>query len=147
MIRKGCCKLVIPFLVFLFLWASSATSYAEAVLITNSGSSVSSLSADEVKDLFGGKKSDIGGAKVTLVMQKTSDVGEQFLKQYLNKTSSQFMNFWKQQVFSGNGKLPKSFDTEEEIVSFVSSNPGSLACISSGTYESNKDKVKQIAIN
>ena len=139
-------ELILSLFVLLFLMVSPF-SYAETVLITNSGSSVSSLAADEVKDLFGGKKTDLGGQKVILVVQKVSDGTDAFLKQYLNKTSAQFLNFWKQQVFSGNGKLPKMFETEDEIVSFVSSNPGSLACISSATCEANKDKVQKISIN
>lgn len=99
-------ELIFSLFVLLFLMVSPF-SYAETVLITNSGSSVSSLAADEVKDLFGGKKTDLGGQKVILVVQKVSDGTDAFLKQYLNKTSAQFLNFWKQQVFSGNGKLDR----------------------------------------
>ena len=139
-------KLFVPLLFFWFLMATGC-SYAEGVLVTHPGSSVASLGAEEVKDMFLGKKTDLGGQKIILLVLKGSEASDPFFKQYLNKTASQFMNFWKQQVFSGNGKLPKTLDTESDLVSFVSSNPGSLACVSSETYEANKDKVKQIAIN
>lgn len=144
---KVCCKFIFSLFVFLFLWVTTGFSDAGAVLITHAGSSVSSLRAEEVKNIFSGKIIDIGGAKVVLVMKNNSDVGEQFFRQYLNKTSVQFLNFWKIQVFAGNGKLPKMLDTESDLLSFVSSNPGSLACVSSENYDANKDKVKKIAIN
>ena len=141
-------KWIVSLFVFLFLMVSPvAFSYAETVLITSSGSSVSSLGAEEVKDLFLGKKKDIGDQKVQVVMRKSSEDVDPFLKQYLNKTSSQYLNFCKQQVFSGSGILPKLLETEADVVNFVAANPGALACISSGTYEASKDKVKQITIN
>lgn len=148
MAKKRDQRWTIPLFIILFLMASPFTfTYAEEILVTHPGSSVSSLGADEVKELFLGKKTDLGDQKVILVMQKSSDAADPFFKQYLNKTSSQFMNFWKQQVFAGNGKLPKMMDAESDLVSFVSSNPGSLACLSSDTYEANKDKVKKVTIN
>lgn len=148
MAKKRYQKLIVSLFAFLFLMASTFTfSYAEEILVTHPGSSVSSVGAEEVKELFLGKKTDLGDQKVILVMQKSSDAADLFFKQYLNKTSSQFMNFWKQQVFAGNGKMPKTMDAESDLVSFVSSNPGSLACLSSETYEANKDKVKKVTIN
>ena len=66
------------------------------------------------------------GDKIIPVILRSGAVHENFLKQYIEKTTSQFTMYWKQVVFTGKGVELKSFDTESDLVKFVSETRGSV---------------------
>ena len=58
---------------------------------------------------------------------------DDFLKKYLGKSSSQFQRYFRTLVFTGKGSIPKSFDSEEAVVGFVTGTDGAIGYISNGT--------------
>jgi len=106
----------------------------QVIIIANANVPVSSLTGDEVKDIFLAKKTQWdNGQKINFVTLKDCDTHRAFLKQYLQKSSSQFERYFRTLVFTGKGSIPKAFDTEEQLVGFVSSTDGAIGYISSGT--------------
>jgi ABC-type phosphate transport system substrate-binding protein len=73
-----------------------------------------------------------------------NETHEDFLKTYINRSSSQFKNYWRQMVFTGKGQKPKAFDTDEEIIQFVSETSGAIGYV--GTKAALKN-VKTITVN
>ena len=126
------------------------------LVVSNNGVKDTSLVKDDVANIFLGKKSTFSDkSNIVIVTLAKGQTHENFLKTYLNKTPSQFANYWKKQVFTGKAKAPKSFKTEKELVEFVAKTKGAIGYISPATAKdtkimkdetTNKDKVKTITI-
>lgn len=123
----------------------AGTACADPILIANSSVAEDALSASQVQKIFLGKTAQWDdGTRVTISMLKGGDVSTAFLKGYVKKSPKQFATFWKKAVFSGTGEMPAAFDTEADLVVFVSKTPGAVGYIDSATAH---DEVKVIAIN
>ena len=118
---------------------------ADIVIVANEGVPSNTLTQSLLKNIFMGKKTTWdNGQKIEFVILEDSDAHKTFLKKYLQKSSSQFMNHWKRQVFTGKGRLPKRFATEESLVNYVAGKDGAIGYVLSGT---NTSKAKIIGID
>ncbi len=126
----------------LFYWATFFV-FADVLIITNPETGISSLEKKEVKDIFTGKKTLLEGKKkIVIAVLEDSEVHRKFLRKFIKKTPSQFRNFWRRKVFTGEGKSPKTFKSEAGLIAFVAGTKGAIGYISTPT-----DKpVKVIAI-
>ena len=84
------------------------------------------------KMLLGKAKKWKNGNKVVLATLAGGDTHEKFIKAFAGKTAKQFTNYWRKMVFSGKGKMPKSFDSEEDLAAFVADNKGALGYTTAG---------------
>lgn len=99
------------------------------VASTETAQALGSLTAEDIRLVFLGKRTDIRGIKVHPIMLDLAEPKELFLSTYLKKSSSQYMNYWKVMVFTGKGRSPKSFDTESEVLEYVASHPGAIGFV------------------
>ncbi|MCP3921838.1 MAG: hypothetical protein GY714_04555 [Desulfobacterales bacterium] len=133
--------------VFLILSLYTAQLFAgDITIIANKSVDVSKLSKKDVKKIFLGKKRkwDAGDKIIFVTLQKKSDSHKKFLKTYVKKNPSQFANFWKKLVFTGKGKMPKYFKSEEAMVKFVAKTKNAIGYVSSNIDLGN---TKKISIN
>lgn len=115
------------------------------VVVANKSVSASSLSIEEVKNIFLAKKTQWrDGSKIQFVALKKGAVQDDFLRSYLQKTKSQYNRYFRTLVFTGKGKAPRTFSTEAEVVRYVSSNAGAIGYVSS---EPNTRSAKVITVN
>ena len=126
------CKMSLIIICGLVLF--SAVAFANGVqVITGADTPVDTIDDSTIKKIFLGKtKSWPDGNHVEFVVLKSGDAHEAFLKQFIKKSPSQFKTYWKKQVFTGKGKNPTSFDTQEELAAYVAGNPGTIGYISTG---------------
>ena len=118
---------------------------AEEISIVKEGHSVETVTAKELKRMLLGKsKRWKNGDKVVLSTLKDGESHDRFIRKYAGKTPKQFTNYWRKMVFSGKGKMPKSFDSEEDLIAFVAEHDGALGYIDSATGH---DAVKAITID
>jgi hypothetical protein len=111
-----------------------AVSAQDVVLIANSDVSVDAIAASDVKNIFLGKKSDWGnGSKITFFTTAQVETQKVFLKSYVGKSINQYKRFWKKQVFTGKGKMPRSSANDQEMVNLVTSTGGTIGYIAAGT--------------
>ncbi|MBW1940195.1 MAG: substrate-binding domain-containing protein [Deltaproteobacteria bacterium] len=123
----------------------SAASDGDVIIIGNKNVPASSLSKKDIQNIYLGRKTKWdNNQKIIFVTLKKGEVHKRFIKEYVGKTSAQYRNYWKKQVFTGKGKAPKCFDAEEKLVDYVANTEGAIGYISSGT---NKDSVKTISTN
>ena len=116
------------------------TAYAEGqqgtvVIIGNKNLPESSLSKTDIQNIFLGKKTKVDSTNITCVILKSGEVHENFLKGYLARTSSQYEQYWKKVVFSGQGKAPKVFETEETLIEYVKNTEGAIGYIGAATAQ------------
>jgi len=117
---------IIAFLA-LFFNISSAVWSAEIYILANPGVPDKSLEKESIERIYLGKKSQwSNGSRIIPVVLKSGSTHSAFVKKYLDRDASQFSTYWKQAVFTGRGMPPKSFDTEAELVEFVSETPGAI---------------------
>lgn len=118
---------------FFFTWAL-CLAFPDILIITNPDTQISSLKSKEIKDIFTGKKTRWNGdGKIIIATLKDSAVHEEFLREFVKKTPSQFKNFWRRKVFTGESKMPKTFADETSLIEFVASTKGAVGYISSPT--------------
>nr|CBX29527.1 hypothetical protein N47_J05080 [uncultured Desulfobacterium sp.] len=109
----------------------STVSAAEVRIIANKNVPVSSISSDMLKDIFLGKKNTWdNGMKIEFATRDPGDLQNNFLKTYLQKSPVQYSNYWKQQVFTGKGQLPKAFDSDKAMLDYVASMNGAIGSVS-----------------
>ena len=136
-------KIVIMVLTLSLLLCGAAM--AEQIVIVNSGVSVSSIAADSLQKIYLGKKTKWeNGDKIVPVTLNEGAVHDAFLKNIIKKSSSQFLTYWKQMIFTGKGIPPKSVPSNTDVVNFVSGTPGGIGYIDSATPH---DAVKVISVN
>ena len=113
----------------LFLMTASA-SWAGVVIIANKSVSDKTLSKDEAKDIFLGKKTKWSDGKpIHFVIVKDPAIHESFLRDFINKTPSQFDSFWKNLIFTGKGRAPTSMGSAAEVVKFVTETEGAVGYV------------------
>lgn len=119
--------------------------FAENVtIICNKSVSETHLSKGELKNIFTGKKRGWeNGESITIAILKEGDVQKSFCRAHLRKSPSQFISYWKYMQYTGKGQMPKSFDTEKEIIDFVANTRGAIGYVSA---VQNTDNVKTLAI-
>lgn len=111
---------------------------AAVVLIANPSVSADAISKDDLKKMFTNKKVKWDdGSQIVLVTLKGGDAHKDFLKEYLNKSPSQFRTYWRKQMFTGQGSMPKEFDNEKEVLDYINGTEGAIGYISAGTPANN----------
>jgi len=104
---------------------------AELAIIVNPSYSGSSLSIDQVKDLYMGKrKSFPEGTSARPVDQPVnSSVKQEFLEKILNKSQSEVNRHWSRIIFSGKGSPPEIMDSDEAVLRWISRNENAIGYI------------------
>ena len=143
--NKAWCFLLSLLILFLFPLALPEASASEVQIICNKDVPDSSLSKSALRNTFLGKKTEWGdGQKITFVALKGGDAHKTFCKNYIKKSSAQFLSYWKKMMFTGKGQMPKFFKDEQEMLNFVANNEGAVGYISASVKS---DQVKAMAIN
>ena len=122
-------KKIITF-VFLGLVVTAWPAVAQVQVIANVGVSVAELSADELKEIFLGNKTEVGGAAVEAVFEQTGATHDAFLKTYVGKSDAALRTYFKTQVFTGKGTQPKAFATDAEVLKYVAGTKGAIGYVS-----------------
>jgi hypothetical protein len=116
----------------------------DVVVIVNNGVKATAASKEEVASVFTGDKSSLGdGSHVTPVTLKGGAAHEIFLKNYIGKGDAAYRTAWRSLVFTGQGTMPKAFDSEAALVEYVAATPGAIGYVSKATEH---DKVKTLTI-
>ena len=101
-------KLVMLLMLSILLGVISTT--ADVVLVVNPAYPHDSIDREDIEKIFLGRKKMIsGGKRVVLTDLAGNDIHKEFLEAYIGRSESQFRNYWKKAVFSGQGKPPRAF--------------------------------------
>lgn len=135
-------KKVVLFLLC-FSWVVVYT-FPDVRIITNPGTEIPPLKKKDIKDIFTGKRTRWNGSgKITIAILEDSETHSEFLREFVKKTPSQFRNYWRRKVFTGEGTFPRTFGSEAELMDFVAATKGAVGYIGSPP----KKNVKVIEIN
>lgn len=122
----------------------SAARAQDVVLVANPDLQISSISEADLRAIFLGTKTRLeGGVHAVPVTLKGGSVHEVFLKHHLGETPDEFRTQWRKSVFTGQGAMPRAFETEAALIEYVAATPGALGYVS---HVSPHDNVKCIPI-
>jgi len=133
--------------ILLLLTAASilaVPAQAEVIVIANPSVSLTIVWKTELRNVFTGESLVLrDGSHVAPVLLKEGATHTEFLTTYLGKSESTFRATWRSLVFSGDTMMPKTFDTEPDIVNYVAHTAGTVGYINSKTPH---DGVKVLTI-
>jgi ABC-type phosphate transport system substrate-binding protein len=122
------------------LWAAVPVSAADVQVIAHPAVPAE-LAAADVKDIFLGAKTTVGGAAVEPVLSSAA-THEAFLKTYVGKSDQGFRNHLKSLVFTGKGSMPKSFASDAEVIKYVASTKGAIGYVTAGADAAGVKKIQ-----
>ncbi len=103
----------------------------DVVVVANPGSSLSSLTKEQVADVFTGKATNLPGVgSVQLIDQpESSPLRDHFYSKVVGKSPSQVRSAWAKLSFTGKGTPPKEGANADEIKKQVAGNKNMLGYI------------------
>lgn len=112
----------------------STVSANDVCIIANKNVPVNDITSDMLKDIFLGKKNTWdNGESINFVIMNSGESHNDFLKTYLQKSNAQFNNYWKKQVFTGQGSMPKALNSDKAMSDFVASMNGAIGYVSASS--------------
>ena len=118
------CLTVLPLILFCLQPVCAADdSDGNIVVIVNNNAPEKDLSKERIKQIYTGKVT-LWSSNETIILcvLKDDEIHNAFLKQYVQRNATQFKNTWRQMIFTGKGEKPKSFDSIEKLIQFISDN-------------------------
>jgi len=115
------------------------------VVIVNKENPINEVKIDEVSDIFLKKIKKWKGNNVIMPINLTSisKLREKFSKKIHSKSINQIKSYWQQSIFSGKGVPPIEFDSEEEVINYISKNKYAIGYISA---DNKSNIIKEIVI-
>jgi hypothetical protein len=133
------------FLILLFasLGSWSAARAQDVVLVANPGVKISEITNADLRAIFMGTRTRFAdGSHAVPVTLKGGPVHEVFLKTHIGESPEEFRSEWRKVVFTGQGAMPKAFDSESDLIEYVGSTPGAVGYVS---RISSQNRVKILA--
>lgn len=123
-------RFTISAFTFVLALSGAAPSSGQIAVIANPSVPDDSMSKSKIVDLFTG---DVrlwanGQPVVPLDLQSPKEVRKDFYKA-LGKSSSRMRSIWMKKKLSGEGDVPESVETEDEVVAKVAATPGSISFV------------------
>ena len=133
-------RFLLPIVLIL---AATAVFAEEVAVVVNPNIKISEVSSNDIRDVFNGEKSALAGVHVVPVTLKGGPAHVLFLKTHVGKSDSAFRASWRSLVFTGQGSMPKTFDTDAALMDYVAATPGAIGYVS---RPASGDKVKMLVV-
>lgn len=114
-------------------WFGGGGMAAEIRVIANPSVKVSGVSPEELKAVFLETRSSLAdGSHVQPVLLKTGALHESFSRRYIGKSATALEIYYRSLVFTGKGLMPKTVNTEQQLVEYVAKTKGAIGYVSAG---------------
>ncbi len=122
------------------LWVSLSidVAAAEVVAVVSVKSEITTLSKNQVTDIFLGKTSRFpDGTQATPIDQlEGSPVRDEFYSKYSSRSPAQIKAYWSKLIFTGHGKPPPEVSNDNEVKKRVIENPNVIGYIDRSLVDS-----------
>lgn len=114
--------LIIP--VFTLL---SQLALADLAVVVNSQSPISSLTENEVRQLFTGQIKTLSGLRIEpLDMPSGSAIRNRFYAALMGRSPEQMRAYWTRLIFTGQGKPPQEAVNQDELARLLQQSPTTI---------------------
>jgi hypothetical protein len=108
-----------------------AATAQDVVLVANRGVQISEITNADLRAIFIGTKTRFAdGSHALPVTLKGGATHEVFLKNHVGDAPEEFRSRWRKIVFTGQGAMPKAFDSESALIEYVAATPGAVGYVS-----------------
>jgi hypothetical protein len=115
----------------------------DVVVVANKGVQISEITNADLRAIFMGTKTRFAdGSHAVPVTLKGGPAHEVFLKNHLGEGPEEFRTQWRKLVFTGEGAMPKAFDSESALIEYVA---GTAGAVGYASRISAQDNVKVLA--
>jgi len=97
----------------LLLIIFSATAFCNISVVISQNNTLTSISPQELANLYLKKTNTINGIKVTPIDSKDPKTYQEFYKKIVKKTPSELHAYWMKQIYTGTTQPPKKLSTKE----------------------------------
>lgn len=118
--------------------AMTSPAFAAEVVVVSAKSGISSLTADQVSQLFLGKTPALpdGSAAVLFDQTEGSAVRDAFYTKATGKNAAQMKALWSRLAFSGSSQPPKVLAGDAAVKKAVADTAGGIGYIDKGAVDS-----------
>jgi hypothetical protein len=120
--------------VLLLLGSLSGCMEARAqdvVLVVHKNVQIEGITTADLRAIFTGTKTRYAdGSHAVPVTLKGGAAHEVFLENHIGESPGDFRAQWRKAVFTGQGAMPKAFDTESALIEYVAVTPGAVGYVS-----------------
>jgi TonB family protein len=100
-------------------------------IVANASVKADSLSLGELRSVFTAETNSLkDGSHVEPVFQRSGAAHETFLREFLKESSDSLSRRYGALVFTGKASMPKSFDSEAEVLAYVAKTKGAIGYVS-----------------
>jgi TonB family protein len=120
---------------FVLFWSLHAIS-SDVKVVANPRLKADFISAVELKNVFMAERNSLKDrSHVEPVFERAGRVHEIFLREFLGESSESLQSHYGALVFTGKSAMPKSFNTDAEVLAYVARTRGAIGYVntSAGT--------------
>jgi len=123
---------IVRVLIAVGLLVSASIASADVVVIVNSSVAIKSASADDIAQIFLGKRSNIDGVHLVPVDQSEGNPARMaFYAKVVQKNPSQLNAYWSRLIFTGKGNPPRQVGSDAEVAEAVADDEEAIGYIDS----------------
>jgi TonB family protein len=117
---------------------------SDVKVIANLSVQADAISADDLKKIYLQEKNSLrDGTHVEPVLTKSGATHDAFLREFLNVNDDALQIYYRTLVFTGRGSMPRTFNSDAEIVAYVARTKGAIGYVSA---DSSTEGVKTLAL-
>ncbi len=119
------------FVIVLTFSLGSGAARADVVAVVSSRSPITSLSKQQVADIFLGKTARFPDGTPAVPIDQAEGTGprDEFYLQFTGKSAAQVKAHWSKIIFTGRGQPPKVVMDSAEIVKLLASTPNGIGYV------------------
>ncbi len=122
----------------------SVAKAQDVLVVANKGVHIWEVSDADLRAIFMGTRTRFAdGSHAVPVTLKGGPAHEVFLKNHVGESPEEFRTQWRKEIFTGQGAMPKAFDSESALIEYVAVTPGAVGYVS---RISSQDEVKSLAV-
>jgi TonB family protein len=136
-------KILIAAAGFIFSWTAHAIA-SDVKIVANPSVRTDSISSSELRGIFMAERNSLkDGSHVAPVFERSGATHEAFLREVLNESAESLQSHYGALVFTGKASMPRSFNSDAEVLTYVAKTRGAIGYVSVAT---SADGVKVLTI-
>src|SRR5208282_1544783 len=123
-------RLLIVVCGLIFFWTAHALA-SDVKIVANLSVRTDSISSSELRSIFMADRNSLrDGSYVEPVFERAGAVHTTFLRDVLRESSESLQSHYGALVFTGKARMPRSFNSDAEVLAYVASTRGAIGYVS-----------------
>jgi ABC-type phosphate transport system substrate-binding protein len=116
---------------------AGGAAMAEVVVVVSAQSAVTTLSKNQVVDIFLGKTSRFPDGSIAVPIDQGEGIAarEEFYSGFASKSAAQLKAYWSKIIFTGRGQPPREASSATELKKLIVASPNSIGYIDRGLVD------------